>query len=188
VQGDRLPADHGYRLYSALVAQVPALKDLDWQLGTITGIPDQRGWIQLGSRSKLWLRCPLPVVAMLQPLDNAVLHLSAGSSTAFLRLGSLSGQTVEPVPALTSRLIVIKQLAGTEVSEFNFGLSLGRQLESLGIGRLPELGQRGCIQVKGHRLIGYGCKFSELEPEQSLALQAHGLGGKRRMGCGVFRA
>lgn len=167
---------------------MPELKTLDWQLGTITGIPDKHGWIHLGSRSYLWLRCSLEALPLLQALDNTLLRLTAGNSTAFLQLGQLSGHTLQPSPTLTSRLVVIKQMPGTQVTEFSFGLALGRQLEALGINRLPTLAGRGCIQVKGHALVGYGCSFTDLLPEQSLALQAHGLGGKRRMGCGVFYA
>jgi hypothetical protein len=32
VMGDRIPSEHGYRLYSALIEKQPQLKQVDWQL------------------------------------------------------------------------------------------------------------------------------------------------------------
>jgi CRISPR-associated protein Cas6 len=65
-------------------------------------------------------------------------------------------------------------------------MCLGKQLERLGIDTLPEIGDRGCMRVNGNDVVGYSVRFNDLRPEESLKLQIHGLGGKRRMGCGVF--
>jgi CRISPR/Cas system CSM-associated protein Csm4 (group 5 of RAMP superfamily) len=41
--------------------------------------------------------------------------------------------------------------------------------------------------VAGRRILGYSVRVAELTLDESLILQERGLGGKRRMGCGVFR-
>ena len=69
VMGDRLPADHNYLLYSALVKLRPQLKNVEWQLGTVVGIPDSRGWIRLGGKSHLMVRCNL---ANLEDFDFSI--------------------------------------------------------------------------------------------------------------------
>lgn len=182
VMGDRIPSDHNYRLYSALIEQIPKLKEIDWQLGTLTGIPDRQGWIKLGRKSVLSVRCPIAHTGLFGVLDERILR--CGQS--FLQLGAMQGSSLQPHPSLSARLVVIKQVEGTEVSPFSFGVAVGRQLEQLGIKVLPEIGCRGSVRVKGYALVGYGVRFSGLSPEDSIALQVSGLGGKRKMGCGVF--
>lgn len=182
VMGDRIPADHNYRLYSALVERIPSLKEMDWQLNTITGIPDHQGWIKLGRQSRLMVRCHLDHVTAFSTLDGYVLRVGQ----TLMQLGSMEGHSLVPHETLESRIVIIKLQYGTRVDPFKFAVSLGKQLERLGIDTMPEIGDRGCIRVNGNAVVGYGIRFNGLRPEESLKLQVNGLGGKRRMGCGVF--
>ena len=50
-----------------------------------------------------------------------------------------------------------------------------------------ELSGRDSLRVGGRRVIGYAVRVLGLSPEHSLKLQSVGLGGKRTMGCGLFR-
>ena len=52
-----------------------------------------------------------------------------------------------------------------------------------GHGRDPS---RRIVRVKGKRIVGYAMLATELTAEESIRLQERGLGGRRRMGCGVF--
>jgi CRISPR-associated protein Cas6 len=63
---------------------------------------------------------------------------------------------------------------------------LERQLAALGAAGQVVLEQRRQLQVKGQRLIGFKVRVDGLSQDQSLAVQAAGLGGKRAMGCGIF--
>lgn len=181
VMGDRLHADHNYRLYSALVEDNPVLKTIDWQLGTITGVPDKGGWIKLGRRSQLMIRCQMQDI---NNFDLANKMLRIGQS--FVLLGEIAIAPIEPKESLSCRLTIIKLEEGTRVDLFQFGCALGKQLNALGVGTLPTEIGRGAIQVKGDLVVGYGVKFERLKPDESIKLQVAGLGGKRKMGCGVF--
>jgi CRISPR-associated protein Cas6 len=70
-------------------------------------------------------------------------------------------------------------------------------LTNLGIGgtaRVPEgidrdgrkAPIRRVVRVKGVRIVCYSLLVDGLNPDESLRLQEHGIGGRRRLGCGVF--
>ena len=63
-----------------------------------------------------------------------------------------------------------------------------RQLEAIGISKGFELRGRRSLTVGGRRVVGYSVRVTGLSAKESLALQENGIGGKRRMGCGLFRA
>jgi CRISPR-associated protein Cas6 len=104
--GDRLRSDHSYRLYSSLVSINPQLKDFDWQLNTITGIPDSEGWIKLGRKSILMVRCPFDRLKIFDAFDNGVIKIGQN----IIQLGKSEGNSVQPKPSLSSRLTTIKSL------------------------------------------------------------------------------
>ena len=180
--GDRLPADHNYRLYSALVEKIPDLKELDWQLGTITGIPDNKGWVKLGKKSVLSIRCTVPQIPLLEVLEGKMLRIGQ----SFLQLGEMEGGTLQPHPCLQSRIVTVRNQNGFRVEPFEFGIAIGKQLQTIEVKAVPLLGDRRVLQIKDCTVVGYGLRFESLEPVESIALQIQGLGGRRRMGCGVF--
>lgn len=182
VSGDRLPADHGYRLYSALVERLPGLKERSWALKTINGIPDRQGWVQLGHESWLGVRTTLDGLALFGELDGQVLRVGK----ALIQLGTLTGASLQPCPDLQARLVTIKARYQDQVSPFEFGVALGKQLERLGIQTMPTLGDRKVLRIKDANVVGYGVSFAGLSEAESLTLQQHGLGGRQRMGCGYF--
>jgi CRISPR-associated protein Cas6 len=72
-----------------------------------------------------------------------------------------------------------------------------RQMDNLGIQGKIELltrqdgtPQRRQLTInkegKQFKVRGFGVKISELNPEDSLTLQEQGIGGKRKMMCGIF--
>jgi CRISPR-associated endonuclease/helicase Cas3 len=179
--GDRLPADHNYLLYSALIEKLPELKGCDWQLKTINGIPDSHGWIKLGNKSWLGIRCDLEMLEAFGALDNQVLRVGSG----FMEIGLLEGQGLTPKPNLCSRLVTFKSPTGC-FGEYEFGVSLGRVLNKIGLQKPPQLGNRGTLKIKKVTVAGYSLRFENLPAEYSLWLQRYGIGGRRKMGCGVF--
>jgi CRISPR-associated protein Cas6 len=62
-----------------------------------------------------------------------------------------------------------------------------RQLDAIGIGKPFELRGRRSVTVAGRRVVGYSVRVIGLSADESIALQEKGIGGKRRMGCGLFR-
>lgn len=181
VFGDRLPADHGYRLYSALSCREPKLKEVKFQLNTIAGIPDRQGWVKLGSESALVIRCAVENIHLFN-LDNQIVRV--GDSLVQFRQGQ--GKTLSPKLNLRSRIVTVNSATKDAMTEFDFGVSLGRQLGFLGVKAVPQLGKRQVIEIKHVMVVGFEVYFEGLFSEDSLTLQRYGLGGRRKMGCGVF--
>ncbi len=186
VNGEALPADHNYGLYAALSKLCPSIHDESkLAIQTIAGIPDRQGKIALAPWSKLRLRMPsesLPKICVL-----AGKQLTIGSYT--IRLGNPQIQLLQPADTLWARLVTIK---GYQEPEEFLG-ALDRQMTALGIQALAgipsdESGhpKRLTLRIKRHTVIGFSVVVTELSPEDSIRLQIEGLGGKRRMGCGVF--
>ena len=189
VRGTSLPRDHSYALYGALSRAIPALHGASWfGVQAIPGhLVDDHLEIRRGSY--LRLRIPADRIAVLLPLAGSSLEVLGGEVT----LGAPTIHALRPVAALDAQLVVIR-LTGGVAKPFDraafderFTAEAYRQLERLGVkGELALRGRRS-ITVGGQRIIGHAVGITGLSEDHSLLLQAHGLGGKRTMGCGLFR-
>jgi hypothetical protein len=162
ITGQSLPADHGYGLYSAIAHLAPQVHEREGvSILTIVGIPDRQGKIFLTERSHLRIRLPYECMPM-------VYHL---------------------VERLRARIVTIKNHQESE----SFLVAARLQLEALGIvGEaivpldIEGKPDRKTIKIKTYSVVGFGLEVSGLSEEDSIKLQILGLGGKHRMGCGVF--
>ena len=185
-------ADQNHRLLGAIARQHPTLHYLkDLAINTISGIPDKRGKIELTNRSKLSLRCPSESLLSVLSLAGTTLKVDGYS----LSLGNPEVQMLRPVSDLKARLVTIKHPSGRfeNVTPEWFLAACDRQLQALGIKAdigIPadedEEPARKTMRIKGKTLVGYSVVVANLLPEHSITLQAKGIGGKRRMGCGYF--
>jgi CRISPR-associated protein Cas6 len=186
IVGSTLPADHGYGLYSALIQQQQALREQPWlQLQTISGIPNHQGIIQLGQGSKLRIRLPVDKVPLLVSLAGQ--RFTIGSHS--INLGIPQINTLQSADHLKARIVTIKGY--TEPDPFLEAAH--RQLHALGIHAdigipLDAEGKhdRKTIKIQRYSVVGFGLHIWGLGEQDSIRLQEVGLGGKRRMGCGVF--
>ena len=190
VTGTELPADQNYRLYAAICRKFPQLHDLEGlAIDTIAGIPDKQGKIALTSGSRLLMRLPVEAIAQVYPLAGQTLTID----DATIQLGNPELQTLQPVDSLKARLVTIKGYTEPEP----FLGAAQRQLQALGIEanlgiRANQEGEPKRLTLKIHKpkrsytIVGFSVVVSDLDPEDSIQLQVKGLGGKRRMGCGVF--
>ena len=111
-----------------------------------------------------------------------------------LRVGVSETRALVPADTLHCRIATTKN--GDDSARFD--AEIARQLAALGIqgkvfrvpkdskgsdGRDPS---RRIFRVKSKRIVGYSVLATELTAEESILLQERGLGGRRRMGCGVF--
>lgn len=179
--GDRLPSDHNYRLYSSICSANPCVKDLDWHLGTVNGIPEGQ-WIKLARDSKLMIRCRLP--DLYHFLDLGLLQVGQ----SFIKLLDPLCVQIRPSSWLRSRIVVIKQADCVAPDPLTFAAAVGKRSGELGIHPLPMVRSRMALRVAGQDIVGYQVSYSGLSQSESILLQCVGLGGKRRMGCGVFHA
>lgn len=186
VIGETLPADHGYGLYAALTHWNETIHTLEGlSIQTIMGIPDKQGKIYLTDMSRFRLRLPYDRVPLVYSLAGQSLTIGKHK----IRLGIPQIHLLKPYSKLRSRIVVIK---GYQEPEPFLGAAQ-RQLEALGIQGNLAISQnaegesdRKTIKIKRFTVVGFGVEIGNLNDEDSLLLQQVGIGGKRRMGCGVF--
>jgi CRISPR-associated protein Cas6 len=178
IQGDRIPADHGYSLYAALSQVQASLHRAPW-----LGIHPVKGMaaganLRLPRRSKLRLRLPADRVGEVLPLVGQTIAVG----DARIRLGAPQLTPLRPAVTLYSRLVIIKGF----MEPGPFGAAVQRQLDALGAKCKTTLGPRRTLRVKDRVIVGHAVWLTELSAEESVNVQERGLGGRRHMGCGVF--
>jgi len=205
VIGKTLPADHGYGLYSAISRQYPSLHDLEsFAINTIPGDPKHDGEIALTATSRLRVRCLHDAIMSVLPLAGTQIGL--GKHT--IRLGNPEIRQLRAFSDLKARLVTIKHPSAKfdDVTPDWFLDACDRQLKALGIEaavgiplddsdepakKAMRIKRKEDGSQKGKRretdtVVGYSVIVANLLPEDSILLQANGIGGKRKMGCGYF--
>lgn len=200
IQGDKIPVDHGYQLFSALSHIVPSFH-ADDSVGVhpVSGnlLGDRLQSVD-GRGSFLTIRIPAERVG--QVLALAGKNLRVGGSS--FRVGVPQTMALIPSARLYSRLVVIKGF----MDPGPFLEAVQRQLDSLGVKGKPSLVEqphieranrergagsrspflRRTIRIRDKEVVGFAVGIEELTAEESLTVQEQGIGGRRRFGCGVF--
>lgn len=177
--GTTLPTDHGYALYGAVSRLIPDAHEADWlSIETIPGIARGDGITQLDPQANLKMRLPQEHVPALLKLAGKQLVLDGHA----LRLGAPQISLLAPSPQLYSRIVTIKGF--TEADPFRAAVC--RKLDEMGLKGEPAVGPRRKVRIGNHIIVGFAVAIHELSEDASIALQEHGLGGRRKMGCGIF--
>lgn len=190
LRGAQVPIDHGYALYAALSRILPALHENPrWSVHPIVGEYQGRGILALTRHSRLTLRAPTEDIGHILHLTHQSIHLDGHTC----QLGVPRVWPLRTVPHLRARLVIIKPTdVSIDAPEFDPIQAVRQQLE-----RVPELGQlpstievqpgpRRVLRIKQRPVPGFALALTGLEAQASLAIQCHGLGGRRHMGAGVF--
>lgn len=184
VGGDTLPVDHGYALYAALCRMPetgPWLHEADeLAIHPVRGAYAGNGLLKLTDKSRLRLR--LPAASLPRVLHLAGKHMEVDGH--HLRLGVPHTSLLRPAAALYAHTVTTRN--GQD--EARFDAEIGRQLQSLEVRGKPSRGNRRVLRVKDKTVVGHSVLVTELTAEESVRLQEAGLGGRRKMGCGVFVA
>lgn len=188
--GTTLPLDHGYSLYSAICRIVPGLHgDRRFGVHPIRGRQSAPGLLTLNERSRLKLRLPSEEIAPFIALAGQALDLEGHR----LQVGIPSVLAMVPAANLAARLVTFRHA----LNPTKFEEDVRRELDRLEVKGTPHLvpssrppftGQplRRVLKIKGKRVVGFALRVSGLAPMESIRLQEEGLGGRQRMGCGVF--
>ena len=184
-----IAADHGYALYGAISKIVPQLHELAGVgIHPMAGMQIGNRLLQITQRSRLVIRCNTDQI----PTVIALSGKSLGVAAAQLRVGVPQVRALRPSTALRSRLVTIKMpvSSANEIDETSFLAAIQQQLDDLGISKQASvtLAKRRTLNVKGREVVGYETIVEDLSAEESLGLQERGIGGRRKMGCGVFVA
>jgi len=183
-----LPVDHAYALSQAVQAALPWFAgEPEAGLHTIHGAASGAGWmrpegpderVELSHRAKLALRLPRRRLEDAAALVGRTLEVAG----AAMRVDRLSARPLSRIRTLFSRSLV---LAGDEESAFL--AAAGAELGALGMKPATMLCGREVLLATPHRTYRTrSLMVAGLSLEQSLDLQRRGLGGERKLGCGVF--
>jgi CRISPR-associated endonuclease/helicase Cas3 len=180
IVGKTLPSDHGYAFYGALCHVLPELHEAEWWgLHTVRGSRPAAGVIELSRAPRLGLRMPPERIPMVLPLAGRRLDV-AGHRVG---LGAPTVEALAPAAAVSARIATIKPFLDPEP----FKQAAEKQLAELEIVGKVSLGARKVIKIGGRQVVGFSVRVSDLAPDASVRLQENGIGGRRRMGCGLFR-
>lgn len=184
LRGDAIPLDHGFPLFGALSRHLPALhQHSTWGVHPVLGQREERR-LHLVPASRLKLRLPLAELAAVMPLAQATLDVAG----ARVSLGFPQVFPLDPAASIRARFVTI---AGFQ-DEAPFSEALARQLAEVpGLAQDPAtievtLGRRRTCEIHGKRIVGFAVGLMGLSADASLAVQRHGLGGRRHMGAGIF--
>lgn len=179
LMGTAIPVDHGYALYAAINRVVPELHDAkDIGVHPVRGRFDGNGCLLLSPASRLIIRTPDDRIHEFLKLAGKTLEVDDHR----FRVGVPEVRAFRPAVALYARLVTIKGFMEPE----QFLDAARRQMETIGTTAKLELGERRTFRVKDKQVVGFEMLAMELDAEGSVKLQEVGIGGRRRMGCGVF--
>ena len=191
LKGRLLPLDNGYLVYSALSRLCPNLHQLtDIAIHPIAGIPNSYKQLKLTKRSKLQIRIPIEQIPLIYEF---LVEQTFKIGESQFHVGIPEYKALNPSSSLYSRLVIIRRCIEPQV----FLEAAQRQLSNLRItGNINLLkkknGQLQCRQMVLNKkegtfpLRGYGVEVMDLSESDSIKLQQHGIGGKKKMMCGVF--
>lgn len=186
IQGKKLPADHGYLLYSAISQTKPELHETNWLgIELISGVPFEKGLIVLPTRgATMRLRLPADNFGAVISLAGKQLKIDGHR----IRLGIPIARPLTPAASLYARIVT-----------FNNSLTVEKFLETakrdlaekeitarLEIPKENRSRHRRIITIKDKKIVGFSLIAHGLNDKDSLRLQTFGLGGRRSMGCGIF--
>jgi CRISPR-associated protein Cas6 len=189
VTGAVLPEDNGYALYAAVSRALDDHLPEGVAVASIGGHPLGNWQIRLARGTRLRIRTPVDRIGDLLPLAGKFLGIDGHE----IGLGVPEVRGLTPAPELAARMVTIKGFT----EPYPFLEAVGRQLTALGVaghatiptvpgGKRQGLPQRRVVRIKDRSVVGFALVVSGLSEPDSLTLQAHGLGGRRHMGCGIF--
>ena len=182
VQGDSIPVDHGYALYAALSRLPNAGAWLHRSevvaIHPIRGQYVGNGLLKLTDRSRLILRLPAAELPHILPLVGKTIEIDSHS----LSIGVPQTTLLRPAAVLYAHSVTTRN--GQD--EARFDAEIQRQIAALEVHAKPTRGKRKVIRIKDKTVVAHALLISELSADDSIHLQEAGLGGRRKMGCGLF--
>jgi len=179
VSGKELAVDHGFALYSAINQVCPVIhSDQDVGLKLIRGRYLGNGRLDISPNSELMLRLPISRIKDYLILVGKSLVVQEN----IIRVGVPHTRTLISAAVLFSPIVTTKN--GQEQTRFE--AEIRKQMEKLGVKGRISVGRRRTFQVHGKQVVGYETLISELTASESILVQEHGLGGRRKLGCGFF--
>jgi CRISPR-associated protein Cas6 len=176
-----IPCDHNYILYASISKIIPSIHEADdTGIHSINGFYTGNGEIQFNAKSQLVFRTNVSRIPELLPLAGTQLNL--GGCTVLLGVPRLFTLTYHS--SLWSRIVSIKGFMEPSI----FLEAIHRQLEILGIDPSIQvkIGKLRTLIIKDKKVVGFQVSLDGLNEKDSIQIQSIGLGGRRKMCCGLF--
>lgn len=176
-----IQSDHGYVLFSSLSEHLPVIHSNEAvSVHPIRGKQIGNRKLRIGCRSAVTLRIHSKDIAAFLPLAGRKIRIG----NAHIVLAVPSVYPLRAVTALRSRLVTIKG----QLTRCSLKSQIQRRLNDFNVSDSIRLhiGKRRTIRIKSREIVGYEVILSRLSADESLTMQEVGLGGRGRMGCGVF--
>ena len=177
--GGAVPADYRAVLAATLEARLPWLAQTPGAgVHRLRLVAGGGGQALLARRTRLVLRLPRERLAPARCLEGATLMLSDHA----LKVGSMQVRELLPWGTLYAHLVAAE--ASVASGEGAFMDQLNAELRALGVSCRTVCG-RHQVLLAG-TLQGYSLMLDGLSAPDSLRLLEQGIGGHRRLGCGLF--
>lgn len=177
LRGGSIPADHGWNLFRLLAGRLDWLAaEANAGVHPIRGSRAVAGEIYLGARARLMLRLPRERAEQSFALSGMRLDLGNSVEVGSARLRPLFAHAT-----------LYSQFVATGASdEAGFQRDVSVELKRAGIECKVICGRTRSAQTQGAEIVGFSLMLHELSPEDSLIMQAAGLGTQHKLGCGIF--
>ena len=188
LHGKMLDIDHAYALSEALRQQLPA--DVCERIGVL-GVRmagSGNGWerpqeidaeIPLSRRSRLIIRVHRDDSASVQAISDSRLQLGRHA----IEIGASSARMLSHLGTLHARAVS----CDAAQSEEEFLQQVAAQLRSMGIEVSKMIcGKSGAIRTDEGSIFTRALMIADLQADESVRLQQHGIGDAHMLGCGLF--
>ncbi len=176
--GVALPADHSFALMREVVRCLPWLEnEPEAGVHPIRSASTDYGVVLLPRRAKLVLRLPEHRVADSMTLAGQQLEIAG----KMLRVLGGSVRELRPWGALYAHLVT-----SDGDGEQRFLERVASWLAALGTPAEPVCGRQYTLRTDKGEVSGFSLMLHALVPEHSIRLQCVGIGGSRKLGCGIL--
>lgn len=184
-QGGAVPFDYRTVLAHALQARMPWLAQTPGAgVHRLRLVPGGGGQALLARRTRLVLRLPRERLAQARDLEGATLMLGEHA----LKVGAMQARELLPWGTLYAHIVAFgavgAAVAETAPDEAAFMAEVDEALRRLGVACRTICGRHQVLQAGA--LQGYSLMLDSLSAPHSLRLLEQGIGGHRRLGCGLF--
>lgn len=178
LQGPRLPKDHGYPLYMALAQLLPGLEtDEETAIHHIQGSATGADEILLNHRTKLVIRMPKSRVSEFMSLTGKTMSVEGHAII-------IGKHKLKPLTLHTPLYAHCVTTGSAE--ETGFATDIMRELDAMNIDCRFICGRRQTMRTATGEVSGYSLMLHGMPIEHAIRVQETGLGGNRKLGCGIF--
>jgi CRISPR-associated protein Cas6 len=185
-----LPVEHAYALSQAVQHHLPWFaEESQAALHTIHGAASGNGWVRpedpnallhLSRRTRFMLRVPKHRIEDAKQLQGQTLDIDGHQ----LNLKQASLRPLSDITTLFTRALAVPSAISSEEETLDWVM---KQLKALDIHPRKMLcGTEHFIQTPNVPIQTRSLMIADLEVEESVRLQMHGIGLHRELGCGVF--